>query len=319
MGGCVTPYMLCPAVYTPEQLMHHAKHLAVLISANNSYFCNSPKVLIVAEDWAQKDEFIGTVQGIIKHINHPPPYYPNSHKRYESLLKGYSSDQVNKVEGSNCSDPSKFGARIPWTFINISADAKNLAASAKEPAFQNEPFCPVLTICTLKGTKGPKEYLEAATTLANDYIWGTLSCTLLVHPSLETEVPEAVESAIASLKYGSISVNSWSGDCYSFQNGYWGGYAGPDSVEKIDAVQSGLGCINNCLLFDHPSKIVVKSPFTHEMHMGAAEPMTRKKVGQLTDFVVNPGLMTFLKMVAPGVFDNDSCFLGICSRRAKSN
>lgn len=127
---------------------------------------------------------------------------------------------------------------------------------------------------------------------------------------------QKLEAACAKLKYGAVVLNAWSADAYGVFSSLWGGYAGPDSVEKIDSVQSGLGFVGNSFMFDYPAKCVVKTPFTDPGHMGAGDKMDRKKVGQLTDFIVNPGLMSFLRMVAPGVFDNDSCFAGICARRS---
>eukprot|EP00929_Paragymnodinium_shiwhaense_P053617 TRINITY_DN26850_c0_g1_i2.p1 TRINITY_DN26850_c0_g1~~TRINITY_DN26850_c0_g1_i2.p1 ORF type:complete len:603 (-),score=163.02 TRINITY_DN26850_c0_g1_i2:329-2137(-) len=311
--GCVTPYMVCPAKFSAEELAHHAKHLAVTITANNSYFCNSPKVLLLAEEWDQKEEFLQIMKGVFAAMPNPPPYYPGSHKRYDALLKSYPAEQVEKIEGPNCSQPSKFGARIPWTFIKTSADAKNLDASKAEAAFANEPFCPILTICTLKGTSGAKEYLEAVTKLSNEYIWGTLSCTLLVHPTVEEAESEAVEAAVADLKYGAVVLNTWSGEAYSMFNGLWGGYAGPDSVEKLESIQSGIGFVGNTLMFDHPSKVVVRSPFMDPMHMGVGEKLTKRATVRLTDFLVFPGFMTFLKMLAPSVFDG-GCWT-ICAKR----
>jgi len=276
--------------------------LAVMLSVNNSYLCNSPKLLVLAEEWPQREAFVEKLRNVLKELPNPSPYYPGSHIRYERLVKSYPSDCVEKIQGPGCERPSKFGARIPWTLINVSADAHNLGASAKEPAFRDEPFCPVLSVCTLKGTSGPEEYLAAATKMVNEHVWGTLSCSLIVHPAVEAAVPDAVERAVAELKYGAVVLNTWSGEAYGFDHGLWGGYAGADTVEKIESVQSGIGFVGNCLLFDHPAKSVVRSPFMDPGHIGVAGSWKKDVIVRLTNFIVAPGFMNFLKMVAPGLF-----------------
>merc|ERR1712232_533530 len=103
-------------------------------------------------------------------------------------------------------------------------------------------------------------------------------------------MPEAVEKAIADLKYGAVVLNCWSGEAYSFFNGLWGGYAGAQTVERIESVQSGIGFVGNCLLFDHPAKAVIKSPFMDPDALGCGEPWSKEYVTRLANFIVNPGL-----------------------------
>lgn len=55
-----------------------------------------------------------------------------------------------------------------------------------------------------------ERFLEAAVPAANQHLWGSLSCTLLVHPSTEAAHPAAVQRALDGLQYGSVVVNSWS-------------------------------------------------------------------------------------------------------------
>ena len=40
------------------------------------------------------------------------------------------------------------------------------------------------------------------------------SCSLVVHPSLDRD---KVQAAIATLKYGTIAINCWSGMCFQFE------------------------------------------------------------------------------------------------------
>lgn len=60
------------------------------------------------------------------------------------------------------------------------------------------------------GDSPAERFLAAAVPAANHDLWGTLSCTLLVHPATEAAHPAAVQRALDELQYGSVVVNSWS-------------------------------------------------------------------------------------------------------------
>jgi len=298
--GCVTPYMVCTGNWSNEELTHHALHLAVAFTGNNGYYCNSPKVLVLAEGWPQKEQFLAILRGVLKGLPPVAPYYPGSHKRYESFAAAYKQS-IEKIEGPGFGKSTKFGAQIPWTLAHVSVDPDKLNASKDEYAFQNEPFCPVLTICEIKGVSEAAQYLEVATELANKYLWGRLSCSLVVHPETQRAAASAVDKAIAALEYGTIMLNCWSGLGYSMDTGVWGAYAGGSPpLERLECVESGLGFVNNTLAFDNIEKCVVTSPFIDKAnHTGTGGMLTREGVKNLNDFLITPGLKNLLKMLFP--------------------
>jgi hypothetical protein len=53
-------------------------------------------------------------------------------------------------------------------------------------------------------------HLETAVKAANEHIWGSLSCTVLVDAATEAAHKEAVQRALDGLRYGSVCVNAWS-------------------------------------------------------------------------------------------------------------
>ena len=62
-------------------------------------------------------------------------------------------------------------------------------------------------------------------TFANDRLWGTLSAGLVVHPkTMKTRLGAAVERAIDRLRYGSVTVNAWSGLLFAFGTPPWGAH-----------------------------------------------------------------------------------------------
>lgn len=50
---------------------------------------------------------------------------------------------------------------------------------------------------------GAEDFLEKAVRIANKHLWGTLSCTILLHPEMEAKYPKAVEK-----------VGGWVGGCH---------------------------------------------------------------------------------------------------------
>jgi len=276
--GCITPYMIAPALFTKEELMHHALHLATSFMQNNSCNCNAPKVLVLSEEWTQKAEFIAMLKGILQKRPSPPPYYPGTLKRYKAFQEAYpQAEQVVSQIPSGPPHP-KFGAAVPPLFIELPYDEVcSLGAEGHPHALHEEPFAPILTIVTLPAGQ---PFLEEAPRFCNECVMGSLSATLIAHPSLDSE---AVQKAVEELRYGTIAVNHWTGMCFQFEAATWGAFPG----ETLDAVQSGIGSVRNYLLFDHPQKSVVRSPFTCPSHIGcAAEMMTLQKARYLTNIML---------------------------------
>ena len=98
---------------------------------------------------------------------------------------------------------------------------------------------------TAVGTADPVEFLDAAVPFANDRLWGTLSAGLVVHPRTmkHPATAAAVERAIAGLRYGTVTVNAWSGLSFSFGTPPWGAH--PSSTPAD--IQSGAGWVHNTL------------------------------------------------------------------------
>ena len=50
--------------------------------------------------------------------------------------------------------------------------------------------------------------MDKAVEVANTHIWGTLSCSMLIHPDTQKQYGAAFERAIANLEYGGIGINA---------------------------------------------------------------------------------------------------------------
>ena len=88
-------------------------------------------------------------------------------------------------------------------------------------------------------------------------LYGTLGANILIHPKTARAHAEALERAIATLDYGTIAVNTWTGAAYFMPKCIWGGFPGHTPQD----IQSGSGFVHNTLMFDRAEKAVVTGPF----------------------------------------------------------
>jgi aldehyde dehydrogenase (NAD(P)+) len=185
---------------------------------------------------------------------------------------------------------------LPWLLVQVEIDlttAEGRAAAQREYAFLNEPFAPVLTIATIKGCSGDT-FLKTASTLCNNYLFGTLSASLTVPDNKLNDVN--VEECLSSMRYGSIVLNAWSAQCYGLLGCSWGAYPG----ETLSDVQSGIGQIHNFWFIPHAQKCVLRLPcvtsandlFKNDNPVRGTLLYTR-----LGDFLLNPGVGTFFKFI----------------------
>ena len=178
-----------------------------------------------------------------------------------------------------------------------------ISADASEYALRNEAFGPVLAIMRLpcdkniKGAPCSTDFLKKAVVFCNGSIWGSLSCTVLAHPSVPTD---AVDEAIGNLKYGAIGLNCWTARCFGVEALPWGAYPG----EQMNNVQSGIGFVRNAYGVDHPLKGVLRSPFISKQHLGCDSiALTIHGSSGICGFSTQGGLWNLLKML---------CYPGCC-------
>ena len=124
--------------------------------------------------------------------------------------------------------------------------------------FNVESFCGECAETALPAAS-PAAFVDAATEFCNEVVWGTLSATLLVSPGAlhDVAVADAVDRAVANLRYGSIGVNVWHALAFAIGTTTWGAYPGHPRSD----IGSGCGVVGNTAMFDRPQKSVVRGPF----------------------------------------------------------
>lgn len=242
--GNISPVLVVPGKYSDAELDAMARGLTGMIVQNASFNCNAAKMLITPRGFDQRDPLLARLEAELAKVPPRDAYYPGAEARYAALTK--DAAHVTRIGQAA-------PGQLPWTLIT------DLDPDAAEPQFGVEPFCSILSEVSV-GSADPIEFLASATEFANDKLWGTLNAMLYVTPATERDrtLSNALERAIAELRYGTIALNHWPAAGYALGTAPWGGHP---SVTLAD-VQSGLGWVHNSLLFDAPAieKTVQRGP-----------------------------------------------------------
>jgi acyl-CoA reductase-like NAD-dependent aldehyde dehydrogenase len=239
--GCVSPYLVVPARYQPEQLDYHAKQFASAATQNGGHNCAAPQVLVLAERWPQRKAFVTRIKHWLSRTPRYHRYYKGSRERWQSFV-----DHYPQAEQLGAGDESA----LPWMLI------EGLSQDPEEYAYRNEGFCGISVVVDVDGADAD-EYLECAVDFANRSLWGTLSCSMVVHPSTARSQASAVDRAVSELRYGTIGINLWAAVGFALTNAPWGSFPG----NQPEDTQSGTGVVHNVTLLDHPQKTVLRAPF----------------------------------------------------------
>jgi hypothetical protein len=243
--GNVSPVMVVPGPYTQKQLAFQAENITGAVTCNASFLCNAAKMLVMPKAWEQRTSLLAGIERILATVPPRKAYYPGAEHRWQRLTQGRSSVRMigNAGEGE-----------LPWTILS-GLDA----ADAREAAFTEEPFCSILSE-TEVGSDDPVEFLDRAVDFANNRLWGTLSADIVVHPKSlkDPRIAQALERAIARLRYGAVTVNSWSGFIFAFGSPPWGAH--PSSTPAD--IQSGNAWVHNTSMLEGIEKAVLRHPLT---------------------------------------------------------
>ena len=242
--GNVSPLIVVPGPWSQKDLDFHGENVASSLCNNSGYNCSATRVIIQHEQWNQREAFLDSLRKALQKVGDRAPYYPGSEQRHKMFL-------------SHHPDADQFGTRgegrVPWTLMHH-LDPND----TDDICFNMESWCGQTSEVALP-SDSLVEYIERAVDFCNDRIWGTLNATIIVHPKSlkDPAVNDAVERAIANLRYGSVAVNHWAGIVYGMVATTWGAFPG----HTIDDIRSGQGVVHNTYMFDNPQKSVLRGPF----------------------------------------------------------
>ncbi len=243
--GNVSPVLVVPGPYTDRELAFQAESIAGAVAHNASFNCNAPKMLVTPTAWGTRAALLAAIERVLAATPVRRSYYPGAEERWRQLVEG--RDEIITLGDAG-------PGQLPWTLLP-GLDATDL----RERAFRTEPFCSVLSEVEV-GSDDPVEFLERGVDFVNNRLWGTLSADLVVHPASlkEPRIAQAVERAIARLRYGVVAVNTWSGFAFVYGTPPWGAYPG----SKPWDIQSGTGWVHNTPMLEGIEKTVLRHPLT---------------------------------------------------------
>ncbi len=242
--GNITPVIVVPGPWTAAELDFQARNVAGMIANNASFNCNAAKMLVTPKGWPQREALLAAIESALAKVGPRRAYYPGAGERFKALTDGRPGLRlIGSVQEG----------QLPWAIIPGVE-----AANAADKLFRNEPWCSILSESSLGSAEAPA-FLEAAVKFANDQLWGTLCCSLLVHPATMKDPAgaAAVEKAIDQLRYGTVAVNAWAAVGFSLGTTPWGAH--PSS--SLKDIQSGRGWVFNTLMLDGIEKTVIRAEF----------------------------------------------------------
>ena len=242
--GNVSPVIIVPGPWSPKDLDFHGMNIASTIVDNAGFNCTATRVIVQHEQWDKRDALLASLRKAFRKVGDRKPYYPGAEARQKVFLEHHP-------------DAEQFGSKgegyVPWTLIHH-LDPNQ----ADEICFNTESWCGQTSEVALSASS-VVEYIDQAVEFCNERVWGTLACSIFVHPKSlkDPAVAQAVERAIANLCYGAIAVNHWSGLVYGLVTPSWGAFPGHERKD----IRSGQGVVHNTFMFDRPQKSVLRGPF----------------------------------------------------------
>jgi aldehyde dehydrogenase (NAD(P)+) len=237
--GNVSPTIVLPGPWSGADLRFHAEHVATSKLHNAGFNCVAAQVLILPQQWEQRQRFLECLHDAFRDAADRAAYYPGARDRSERFAAGKGGRRYGRSDAD-------FVARAIFD-----ADARD----SEQAVFLQEAFCTLLAIVTLPGELD--RYLGDAVAFANQRLWGSLAAHLIVHPATARRHAKALDAAIARLRYGCIGVNAWSGLAFLLPPVPWGAYR-----TTHPGSDSGLGVVHNSRLFARSQKAVVHAGFT---------------------------------------------------------
>ncbi|MGI0493121.1 aldehyde dehydrogenase family protein [Alkalinema pantanalense CENA528] len=287
LGG-VTPILVVPGHWSRSDLQFQARHIASMVAHNGSFDCVAGKVLVLAQDWPQREEFLTLLHQTLAQTPTRKAYYPGAQARHQAFCAAYPQHQVL----SDPTAPQPPPDHLPWTIL------PNIPAQAGEYALTQEAFCGVLAEVTI-AARTAAEFLSAAVDFVNHHVAGNLGCMVLIDPRTQRQSSAELEAAIATLQYGVIGINAWAGAAFIFAGLAWGAFPG----NSLHQIQSGQGFVHNTYLLDHPQKSVLRLPFRPlALPTWFVDHRTLKATAQaFLKLTVDPSWLRFLQVAIVGL------------------
>jgi len=242
--GSVSPLIVVPGPWSQADLAYQGECIVSTLTNNAGFNCQATRVIMQHAEWSQRHDLMREVRETLSKVPLREAYYPGAHDRHRDFVAAHpTADQFGTPQEKE----------LPWTLITDVDPAQT-----DDICFTTEAFCGLFSETALSANS-VVEYIERAVDFANENIWGSLVVTILVHPTSlkDSAIADAIERAIANLRYGAIGINYWAGASYNLGLTPWGAFPG----HPLFDIHSGTGFVHNTLMFSHPQKSVLRGPW----------------------------------------------------------
>lgn len=236
--GNVSPWIVVPGKYSERQLLSQAQHIAASITNNASFNCLATKMIVTSRHWSQRERFLNMLDSILGQVPPRFAYYPGARERFEKATQGTISAPADNY--------------LPWTVL------RGVNRGDNPHLFEEESFVCVCAETQLEGAE-PRIFLESAVDFVNEELFGTLCASLTIPSDFYRNHLKGIDLALAKLRYGTVSVNQWSGVSYGLMTPPWGGYPGA----SIESPVSGIGHVHNTFCISEIDKSVLWGPLVN--------------------------------------------------------
>jgi acyl-CoA reductase-like NAD-dependent aldehyde dehydrogenase len=242
--GNLTPVIVVPGRWSAADIDYQADNLATMLTNNAGFNCTTPRVVVTPAGWRFRQPFLNAVRVRLSATPSRVAYYPGAAERFDQYIGAHPEAEQFGMRDDR---------RLPWALItDLDPGARD------EICFTTEAFCGVFGELPLPSAD-VADYLSRAVAFVNDSLSGSLNATLIVHPSSlrDPEVAAAVERAVADLRYGTVSINHWSGLGFALGVTPWGAFPG----QTRNDIGSGTDFVHSSLMFSRVEKTVIRAPF----------------------------------------------------------
>lgn len=242
--GNVGPVIIVPGPWQAQDVQEQAEQIATWFVANAGFGCVIPRLIIQQQSWPLRPKLISAIKQVLSRVSTRLAYYPGAAAMHAAFVAAHpEASQIGHTGPGH----------LPWTFITgLDPDKTD------DICFRQEAFCSLFAETALAASDVPA-FIQSAVEFANTTLWGTLHATLIVHPKSlqDPQIAEAIERAVADLRYGSVLVNMGPFAGYYLLVTPWGGFPGQDLAD----IQSGAGKTANLLMLEGVQKSVIRGPF----------------------------------------------------------
>ncbi|RFP88031.1 aldehyde dehydrogenase family protein [Rhodobacteraceae bacterium 63075] len=235
--GSVSPTIVVPGPWSSADIRFQAENIATMKLHNSGHNCIATQVLVMPEGWHKGARLIEAVKKVAAGSTRPA-WYPGAKERLDTY-----------AEHAGKADRVARGPVAPALIVGeLGEDHFNASC---------EVFAPALSIKKL-AAPDPASYLEAAIEYANNDLWGTLGCQILIHPRTIRQIgKKRFETIVAKLRYGTIGINGWCGLGFLITACPWGAFPG----HTLEDVGSGIGTVHNSFMLEETERTVVTAPW----------------------------------------------------------